>query len=197
MFKRQSREPIPLATSEDTGGLGIVKEIWYNRATQERRTFWKYCLPDVALVLALTPEGRIVAIREFQPGVGTEYLKLVGETLEPGESARAAAKRGLLEETGYCARQWEQLTTMLENSGRSDRRLHLFLAQDCRQVAEREAGIRTTLLAPEVFWKKMMRYWTLHPRQTHGGAGTIKLMTLAFEHLHWLGLQIPKPRGES
>lgn len=80
----------------------------------------------------------LLEIREFQPGVGAEYFHLPGETIDKTDPSPVfAAERGLLEETGYAGEQYELLSTILQDSSRSDRKMSLFAAINC---VKRQAG---------------------------------------------------------
>ncbi len=84
MSEMINRREIPLATEgEGTFGLKVFREEWDVHGS--RKTYWKYDLPDVSQIIGLTPDKKIIAISEFQPGVGEEYFHLPGETLKDGE----------------------------------------------------------------------------------------------------------------
>lgn len=181
--KLLSREEVPFAPSdENTFGLSIVKEVW--ETERGEKTYWKYSLPNTVQIFGVTTEGRIIAISEFQPGVGADYLHLPGETMEQGETPLEAATRGLLEETGYEAGSVKLLTSILENSGRSDRLVHIVLITDCKRgKQEGEKGIKIVLLPPSEFWNRLMQYFATNPDRKHGGGNTLKAAVLAFSQL--------------
>lgn len=56
--------------------------------------------------------------------------------MEPGESPEAAARRELLEETGYAADDLIDLGSTWANFGNHTNRVHHFLARGCARVAE-------------------------------------------------------------
>lgn len=180
------REEVPFALSnENTFGLSIVKEVWETEQGEE--TYWKYSLPNTVQIFGVTAEGQVIAISEFQPGVGADYLHLPGETMEKGETPLAAAARGLLEETGYEAGPVKLLSSILENSGRSDRLVHIVLITNCKKgELEGEKGIKTVLLPPGEFWDRLMQYFAMNPDRKHGGGNTLKATALAFRKLEWL-----------
>jgi len=183
------RREIPFAPpQENVYGLRIIMEKWDVDGTP--KTYWKYGLPNVVQVIAFTTDRKIIAIKEFQPGVGTDYIHLIGETLDEGENPLEAAKRGLLEETGYIPDgEGTILSSILENSGRSERIIYLALLDGCSKTREGEKDIKVKLFKPVDFWNTMMRYFSANPMAAHGGGNTLKLMTLAFDRL---GLLSPK-----
>lgn len=54
-------------------------------------------------VVAVTDDERVVLARQYRPGPGRVLLELPGGMVDPGEDVAAAARRELLEETGYTA----------------------------------------------------------------------------------------------
>lgn len=54
-----------------------------------------------AHVLALTPDGKIICVKQFRPGPGKMLHELPGGYIDPGETPEQAAAREMLEETGY------------------------------------------------------------------------------------------------
>lgn len=181
--KLLSREEKPFAEpGENTFGLSVVKETW--GTDRGEKIYWKYSLPNAVQIVALTTEGKLVAISEFQPGVGADYLHLPGETMEPGETPLDAATRGLLEETGYKSDSVELLTSILENSGRSDRLIYIVLAVNCtKSDCMGEKGIKTVLFEPKDFWSRLMHYFLTNPGHKHGGGNTLKATAVAFNKL--------------
>lgn len=87
-----------------------------------------------AVVLALRDDGQVVLVREFRPGLEESLLELPGGEIEDGEDPREAARRELLEETGYEG-ELTDAGTMFD-CAYSTRIRHVFVARDCRRVAE-------------------------------------------------------------
>jgi ADP-ribose pyrophosphatase len=86
---------------------------------------------DVASVLALTPEGDVLLVRQYKHGAGRFELELPGGLIDPGETGAQAAARELREETGYASPvALEPLGWHLQDASKSTTRVYSFLARD-------------------------------------------------------------------
>lgn len=98
--------------------------------------FYVITIPDAAAVAALTPEGNLLLKREYRHACGEVLTELPAGMLEPEEKdSLAAAKRELLEETGYVSEKWTYLGATIESASKLSNRMHLYLALDCRKVS--------------------------------------------------------------
>ncbi|MEQ4617464.1 MAG: NUDIX hydrolase [Corticimicrobacter sp.] len=98
--------------------------------------------PGAVVVIPLLDDGRVLLERQFRYPVGQVMIELPAGKLDAGEDPLDCARRELLEETGYSARQWAQAGVMHLAIGYSDEILHIYFARDLsageRQLDEGE-----------------------------------------------------------
>ena len=85
--------------------------------------------PGAVTILPILDSGELVMERQYRYPVGRELYELPAGKIDPGEATLATAKRELLEETGYVAREWRYLTTFHPVVGYSTERIELWLAR--------------------------------------------------------------------
>lgn len=111
--------------------------------------FYSYSRRDYVVIVASDMEGKYLCVRQFRQGikkVTTEFPaggierkdgKEYGEDKEiSAENALLAAKRELLEETGYESDEWKHLLTVPSNATMADNYAHLYVARNCRKVSD-------------------------------------------------------------
>jgi len=62
--------------------------------------------PGAVAIVPLLDDGRLVLERQFRYPVGRVLLEFPAGKIDPGEDTLGCARRELLEETGYHAREW-------------------------------------------------------------------------------------------
>ena len=98
---------------------------------------WPWLItPDFVNVVAITEDGHYLCFRQTKYSVSGTSLAPVGGYIEPAEEPLAAARRELLEETGYQASEWVPLGQYAVDGNRGAGTAHLFLALKARPVAE-------------------------------------------------------------
>jgi len=93
-------------------------------------------LPEFVIIVARTPDDRVIVERHYKHGVGEVTLSLPAGMREGGEDPLVCAQRELLEETGYTSEDWRALGRFVENGTYGCGTAHIFLARDARRVTE-------------------------------------------------------------
>lgn len=117
---------------------GVIFDVYqweqkmYDGSTQ---VFERLDRADTVDVLATTKDGKILIQRQSQPDRDKSFLCLIGGRVEKGEEPLAAAKREMLEETGYTSQDWSLLLSYRPMFKiRWD--MHVYVARDCEKSAE-------------------------------------------------------------
>lgn len=101
------------------------------------------CHPGSVVILPHLPDGSLLLVRQYRHAARQSLWELTAGTLEPGENSLNAARRELLEETGYLARSWTHLFDFYPSPGLLSERMQLFEAQGLeRRQARLEADKR-------------------------------------------------------
>ncbi len=97
-------------------------------------TFERLSRPDTVTIYGILPDGKVLLAEQEQPG-SASFVGPTGGRVDPGEDALMAAKRELLEESGYEALEWILWGTT-EPVTKIDWTIHTFVAKGLRKVSE-------------------------------------------------------------
>ncbi len=116
----------------------------------EFEPYYSYSRRDYVVIVASDEEGRYICVRQYRQGIrkvttefvaggiersdGKEYRQ--GEADMNSEDALEAAKRELLEESGYTSDDWQHLLTIPSNATIADNNAGIFLAKNCKKTAD-------------------------------------------------------------
>jgi ADP-ribose pyrophosphatase len=78
-------------------------------------------------------DPEIILERQFRHAAGQVLIELPAGRVEPGEATLAAAKREMIEETGYRAKRWTLLTKYFASPGFLGEWMQIYLARDIRE----------------------------------------------------------------
>ena len=123
------------------------------------------------VLLPVFPNGELLLVRQYRHTVSRYLWELVAGRIEPGEPPLAAARRELLEETGYTAQRFRKLLDVFPTPGFVNERMWIYLAAGLRAGAaqpdddERIVCRRFSLAQLE----RMMRRGTLRDAKSIAG----------------------------
>lgn len=86
-------------------------------------------------VIAVTKDGQMVMVRQYRHGFDEVLVELCAGVVEDGEAPIEAAKRELLEETGYAGGEWREVMTIGQNPSICDNLTHCFVAEGVEKVS--------------------------------------------------------------
>lgn len=108
-----------------------VVSVQYRHGPRDRsRDFTVIRAPDWVNVVALTPDGQLVLVRQFRFGIDEFSLELPGGVIEAGEDPVAAGLRELAEETGFTGTRARLLGTVHPNPAIQNNHCHFVLIED-------------------------------------------------------------------
>jgi len=81
-----------------------------------------------AVMMAVDEKKRILLVRQYRLPAERYLWELPAGRLDPGETPLQAAKRELIEETGYRARTWTRLASFYVSPGYVQERMTIYLA---------------------------------------------------------------------
>jgi 8-oxo-dGTP pyrophosphatase MutT (NUDIX family) len=93
--------------------------------------------PDFVTIVAFTRDNKLILQRQYRHPVKKWIWQMPAGRIEKGESLQKAARRELLEETGYkTGSKIISLPFLHPSIGRSDQKAYTVIMRDCVKVAE-------------------------------------------------------------
>lgn len=102
----------------------------------KKGTFFVIENPDWVNIIALTKDGQVVLIEQFRHGAEKTILEIPGGMIDGDEEPLAAAKRELLEETGFSSNKWISLGKSHPNPALQNNEIYHYLALDSEKITE-------------------------------------------------------------
>ncbi len=117
--------------------------------------------PGGALVVPVTPDGKLVLVKQYRFAIEGRILEFPAGTVEINEDPAETIKREIEEETGYRAGSWKNLGKFSLAPGYSDEYIYAFLAQDLEKLEkppkqDDDEDIEVVLMSPEELEKAIL-----------------------------------------
>lgn len=125
----------------------VVDEKWYKLRRDhvalpsglEMDDYYVSVRPNVVLTFPLTEDNHVIFVRQYKHAAGDIFIELPGGVVDEHETVPIeAAKREVLEETGYASDELELLLEVTDNPTKDTNRMYYFLARNVRKVAEQD-----------------------------------------------------------
>ena len=114
-----------------------VREDYCERESDHKEsTFFVVENPDWVNIIALTQDKQVVLIKQFRHGAEEIILEIPGGMIDEGEDVETAARRELLEETGYSSNEFILLGKSRPNPAIQTNWMYHYLALDCAKTQE-------------------------------------------------------------
>jgi ADP-ribose pyrophosphatase len=108
--------------------------------------------PGAVLIVPFLSRDRIVLIRQYRPVIDEYIWELPAGTRKRGETALACAKRELVEEIGYSAKDWKRIGAIYPAPGYTTEKIQLFTARQLTGVGA--CRDRDEIIRPRTFSKR-------------------------------------------
>lgn len=125
------REPVA-----DCGIFQVERSVAKSPADGSEHDFYRVLSRDWVHIVPVTPDQRIVMVRQYRHGSAEVGLEVPGGLVDDGEQPGESALRECLEETGYEARNVQPIGTSNPNPAIHSHRLYAFFATEATRVTD-------------------------------------------------------------
>jgi len=95
--------------------------------------------PGAVAIIPILDNKKLLVVRQYRSAAHKHLLEIPAGTLEPDEAPLSCARRELIEETGYAARQVRKLFSCYLAPGYSTEKIHFFLASQLVHTKTKQA----------------------------------------------------------
>jgi ADP-ribose pyrophosphatase len=133
VLKRQEILAIP-------GRLSVATEAVELPDGRQVDDYLQVKIPAFVLVFAETVDGEVLCLRQYRHGLRDVSLEFVAGRIDGDEPPIEAARRELLEETGYVSDEWQSLGCLVASSTQGLQDAYIFRARNAVQTQPALSG---------------------------------------------------------
>lgn len=115
--------------------------------------------PGGVCIASKPSENEILLIKQYRYSIDEELIEIPAGRVDPGEDKLSAAKRELIEETGYSASTWHELPPIFSAPGFCNELLGCYLATDLTWVGinpDEDEDIQVIKVTLEEAWELVL-----------------------------------------
>ncbi len=116
--------------------LNVRQEVVELPSGKQIPTWFVLDFPNWINVIAITRDGDFVMIDQYRHALGETHYELVAGVVDPGEKPMEAARRELLEETGFGGGEWTEYMVLSPNPTNHSNLSYTFLATNVEKIQE-------------------------------------------------------------
>lgn len=153
-----------------------VREDFSEREGDEKMGKFFVCEnPDWVNIIALTKNKEVILIEQFRHGIEEIILEIPGGMIDGDEKPETAARRELLEETGFSADEFILLGKSHPNPAIQNNEMFHYLAVNCEKTGDTSFDEHESVLTKIVSLEEAKKFIS-------GGAITHSLVVAAFHY---------------
>lgn len=143
----------------------IYNSNWINLYLQKIKTtkgevikdFHRIEISPSVVILPITADNKIVLIEMYKHGINDITYSLPAGYINNKEKSIVAAKRELLEETGFKSNKWKNFGSFVSNSNYYCGKINFFVSYNCIKVTEEKSGDLEDITVHEVNLKMLKK----------------------------------------
>lgn len=133
-------------------------------------------IEGIVVMVGVTPANNVILEKQFRPPMGRDVLELPAGLVESGEKMEEAAKRELIEETGWSAGKIEFLAEGPISTGASTEALRAYLCTGLEYVGKNGGDDNEIIEVVEVSMENVQEF--LREQQLNGVLVDLKVFGL-------------------
>ncbi len=111
-----------------------IDEVIFELPNGVKADFYIKVEGPASAIVGLTPDNKIILVRQYRPGPKQILREIPGGFVDPGDQPMETARREFIEETGYDG-EFEFVGTCIDDAYSTMMR-YCYVAKNCRKVGE-------------------------------------------------------------